>query len=239
MAIDPSHPNYQPPRKRGLGCFAKGCLTLVVVGILTIALVGVFIYKSYQQVRSYLADAPVPIRIYPATDEQYQAVQAKLAPFFDAIASNHRTTVELTADDLNTLIAREPGFSDVRGKVAISMAGGYLAADFSRMISDSRETSTALYLNGRATAAINVDNGEVQLSPHTVTLNGKALPAWITQLLNNRDFMKSSGGILDDEINRKPQLREFLRRLHSAHVDGDRLVLTSVGEPVAATPAAP
>lgn len=231
--MDPYDRNLPPPRKRGLGCFAKGCLTLVVVGCLTIVLVGVFLYKGYQQVRGYLADAPIAIQAYPATDDQYQAVQAKLAPFLDAIGANRRATVELTADDLNILVAREPGFSDLRGKVAFSMAGGYLAADFSRRLADSRE-SDPLYLNGRATAAINVDNGEVQLSPHTVSLNGKALPAWITQLLNNRDFMKGSGGILDEEINRKPQLREFLRHLRSAHVNGDRLVLTSTGEPVAA-----
>lgn len=235
--MDPYDRNPSPPRKRGLGCFAKGCLTLVVVGCLTIALVGFFLYKSYQRVRGYLADAPIAIQVYPATDEQYQAVQAKLAPFLEAIGSNHRATVELTADDLNILVAREPEFSELRGKVAFSMAGGYLAADFSRLLPDSRE-SAPLYLNGRATTALNVNDGEVQLSPQSVSLNGKALPTWITQLLNNRDFMKSSGGILDEEINRKPEIREFLRHLRSAHVNGDRLVLTSVGEPVAATPAA-
>lgn len=236
MALDPYDRNVPPPRKRGLGCFLKGCLTLIVVGCLTIALVGVFFYKGYQRVRGYLANAPVAIQVYPATDEQYQAVQAKLALFLDAVATNRRATVELTADDLNTLVAREPGFSELRGKVAFSMAGGYLAADFSRMLADSRE-STPLYLNGRATAALNVKDGEVQLSPQSVSLNGQALPAWITQLLNNRDFMKGSGGILDDEINRQPALRDFLRHLRSAHVNGDRLVLTSVGEPVPNPPA--
>lgn len=136
------------------------------------------------------------------------------------------------------LVAREPNFANLRGKAAFAMAGGYLIVDFSRTLDDTGRNKE-YYLNGRAEAAIDVDAGEVKLSPHRLFLNGKPLPAWILQLLNNRDFVKSSGGLLDDEINRQPQLRDFLRRLRTAHVDGDHLVLTSVGEPVAAPPAAP
>lgn len=236
--MDPFDRSAPPPPKRGLGCFAKGCLTLLIVGGVLIGLGIFFTYQGYQKVRGYLADQPANIRVYPATDAEYQAVEQKLAPFLQGIETNRRATVELTGDELNTLVAREPGFSGLRGKAYFSLAQGYLTMDFSRSLGNDRRART-YYLNGKVTTAVNVDAGEVKVSPQSAKINGQAVPAWIMQAFNNRDFMKQSGGILDEEINRNPKLRDFLRHLRKAHVDGEKLVLTSAGEPVAATPAAP
>src|SRR5436190_18027289 len=49
----------EPPPKRGMGCFAKGCLTLIVLAIL-LAVIGVG--GTFWSVRHvYLSDKPAPI----------------------------------------------------------------------------------------------------------------------------------------------------------------------------------
>src|SRR6266581_8593949 len=48
----------EPPPKRGMGCFAKGCLILIALGILLVV-VGVGGTWSLRQI--YLSDKPAPI----------------------------------------------------------------------------------------------------------------------------------------------------------------------------------
>src|SRR2546423_14156222 len=57
----------EPPPKRGMGCFAKSCLMLIVLAIL---LVVVGIGGTFWGVRHvYLSDKPVPIAQAPAPSE--------------------------------------------------------------------------------------------------------------------------------------------------------------------------
>jgi len=52
-------PQVEPPPKRGMGCFAKGCLILIVLAILVVVVGGGGTFWSVRHV--YLSDKPAPI----------------------------------------------------------------------------------------------------------------------------------------------------------------------------------
>ncbi len=109
----------EPPPKRGMGCFAKGCLTLIVLAIL---LVVIGVGGTFWSVRHvYLSDKPAPIpqtsgpgepstitaggTSVTAPSQTSAAVRERLDTMKKAARAHEQTDVELTAADINALIA--------------------------------------------------------------------------------------------------------------------------------------
>lgn len=237
--MDVYDPHTHPAPKQGMGCFAKGCITLVVVGILLAGLVAFAGYQGYRSISAYLAERPANIRVYPATEEQYQAVLQKMAPFANALETNRRETLELTADDLNTLVARDPRASELKGRAAFAIAQDELSADVSMPVNGDAKRGKAAtkFFNGHLGLGVSLDQGEFAFQLNTVVVNGKPLPGWTMQVLQSKDFAKGFNRSFNQAWQKDPKAQAVLNKLRSVRVAGDRLVLTSVGEePVAPTP---
>lgn len=98
-----------PPAQRGLGCFAKGCLILVVFFILlALSFVAGTYYAARYLRTEYFSTERKRLPISKATIEEEQAVRARWDAFEKAARSHEPARIELSADDLNALIASEP-----------------------------------------------------------------------------------------------------------------------------------
>ena len=184
----------EPPPKRGTGCFGKGCLTLVVLAILLIV---VGVGGSFWTVRHvYLSDKPAPIAEAPETTETSAAapgeasmatpsgksaeVRERLDTMKQAARAHERTGMELTAADINSLIAAN---RKSRGTASVGIDGNTLQAQFSIPLERlDVPFRNALGLGDRylnATVAIAAPPGtnasNVQMS--NVTLNGHTISA--------------------------------------------------------------
>ena len=182
----------EPPPKRGMGCFAKGCLLLLVFGILFVV---VGIGGTYWSLRHvYLSDKPAPIpgataptatsaaapgeTSAPAPSERSAEVRERLDTMKKAARSHERTGVELTAADINALIAAN---RKSRGTASVGIDGNVAQAQFSIPLQRlDVPFRNALGLGNRylnATVSITAPPGtnasNVQLSD--VTLNGHSI----------------------------------------------------------------
>jgi hypothetical protein len=124
-----------PPRRKGLGCFARGCLTLSIFAIV-LAIAGfaglywglhrnsALFYGSYWLAKTRsLAQAPTPVPEFNASDQQIQLVQERWEDFEQKARAGQPAEIELSADDINALIAASEG---TRGKVFVSINGNQL-----------------------------------------------------------------------------------------------------------------
>jgi len=184
----------EPPPRRGTGCFGKGCLILIVLAIL---LVVVGVGGTYWGLRHvYLSDkpAPIPETTAPAdTSEATPAATSLATPSektaevrerFDtmkkAARTHEATEVELTAADINALIAANRKSS---GTASVGISDTALQAQFSipleRLDVPFRSAFglSDRYLNATVTivAPPGTNANSVQLSE--VTLNGHGIPA--------------------------------------------------------------
>jgi hypothetical protein len=184
----------EPPPKRGMGCFGKGCLLFIVVAIL---LVVVGVGGTYWGLRHvYLSDKPAPIPEASAPTETNAAASgdatvataseksAEVRERFDtmkkAARAREATEVELTAPDINALIAANRKSS---GTASVGINDTVLQAQFSipleRLDLPFRNAFglSDRYLN--ATVSIVAPPGTnantVQLSE--VALNGHGIPS--------------------------------------------------------------
>jgi hypothetical protein len=183
----------EPPPKRGMGCFAKGCLILIALGILLVV-VGVGGTWGLRQI--YLSDKPAPIPEASAPSEPSAAapgetssttpsgtsavVRERLNTMKKAARAHEQTDVEFTAADINAMIAAN---RKSRGTAFVRIDDNVMQAQFSipldRFDVPFRNAFGLgdRYLN--ATVSIVAPPGtnasSVQLSE--VTLNGHRIPA--------------------------------------------------------------
>jgi hypothetical protein len=101
-------PLQVPPKKRGLGCLGCGCLVLALLVILFLALVAGGGYLGYTKIVSLTSTKPAAVPSFEGSDDLYRAAKQKLADFDHDLKNHQAATIQLSADEINALIARDP-----------------------------------------------------------------------------------------------------------------------------------
>ena len=200
-----------PPRRKGLGCFARGCLTLLIFAIV-LAIAGfaglywglhrnsALFYGSYWLAKTRsLAQAPTPVPVFNASEQQIQLVQERWEDFEQKTRAGQAAEIELSADDINALIATS---EDVRGKVFVSIDRNLLRLQLSVPIGEFLGRP-GYYFNGDVVielkGAQSLDNPQFS----RITINGEQIPT---------DFLKWK--------YRSRHLREYLADQRNAYEIG-------------------
>ena len=213
-----------PPRRKGLGCFARGCLILLIFAIvLAIAcFAGMYwglhrhsalFYGSYWLAKTRsIAEAPMPVPGLTDSDQQIQAVQERWQDFEQKTRAGQPAEIELSADDINGLIAAS---DDMHGKVFASIEGNQLRLQTSVPIGGFFGRP-GYYFNGDVTIELNGAQSLENPQFRRITVNGEQVP---TDFLNWR--------------YRSRQLREYLSDQWNAYdigtveIHGDKIILRS------------
>jgi hypothetical protein len=190
-----------PPPRKGLGCFARGCLILVVFAIvLAIACVaGMYwgfhrnsavMHGIYWMTKAHaIAQAPVPIPEFTASDQQIQAVHERCQDFEQKARAGQPGELELTADDINTLIATS---QDVRGKVFASIEQSNLRCQASVPLGEFVGRS-GYYFNGDITVELKGAESLEDPQLSRVIVNGEPVPRdllnWKYRSKRLRDYL--------------------------------------------------
>jgi len=174
-----------PPRRKGLGCFARGCLILLVFAIvLAIAcFAGMYwglhrnsalFYGSYWLAKTRsIAEAPTPVPEFSASDQQIQSVRERWQDFEQKTRAGQPAEIELSGDDINSLIATS---DDVRGKVFASVESNQLRLQASVPIGGFLGRP-GYYINGDVIMVVNdaqlLDNPQFS----RIIINGEQVPS--------------------------------------------------------------
>src|SRR5438045_8683083 len=94
--VQPAAPYYAPPRP-GMGCFAKGCLTVLVLGFLFIALIGGGGWYFYKKTFNNLTSSgPADVRAETPTPQQIKTAEDSRTRLDEAMELNKEATIEFT-----------------------------------------------------------------------------------------------------------------------------------------------
>jgi hypothetical protein len=184
----------EPPPKRGSGCLAKGCLTVIVVAILLVVIGAGGTFWGVRNV--YLSDKPAPIpeataptetsaatpgeASTPALVQRSTEVRERLDTIKKAARAHEDTEVELTAADINALIAAN---RKSRGAASVGIDGTVLQAQFSiplqRLDVPFRKAFglNDRYLNATATIVAPPGTNASNVQLNELTLNGHGIPS--------------------------------------------------------------
>jgi hypothetical protein len=190
-----------PPPRRGLGCFGRGCLVLVVFAVvLGIACFAGMYWGLHRHSAIFhglywltkaqaIGQTSTPVPAFTASDTQIQSVHERCQDFEQKARAGQAAELELTADDINTLIATN---QDLRGKVFVSIDGDRLRCQASVPLGELIGRS-GYYFNGDI--AIELKNAESLEDPQLsrITVNGEVVPPdllnWKYRSKRLRDYL--------------------------------------------------
>ena len=195
-----------PPRRKGLGCFARGCLILLVFAIvLAIAcFAGMYwglhrhsalFYGSYWLAKTHsIAQAPTPVPEFSSSDQQIQRVRERWQDFAQKTRAGQSAEIELSAEDINALIATS---EDMRGKVFALVEGNQLRFQASVPIGGFLGRP-GYYFNGDVTIELNGAQSFDNPQFSRITVNGEQVP---TDFLNWKYRSRRLSEYLADQRN--------------------------------------
>ena len=195
-----------PPRRQGLGCFARGCLILAIfVIVLAIAcFAGMYwglhrhsalFYGSYWLAKTRsIAQAQASVPEFSGSDQQIQRVRERWQDFEQKTRAGQPAEIELSADDINALIATTEG---ARGKVFASIDGNQLRLQASVPIGEFLGRP-GYYFNGDV--IIELNGAQALDSPRfsRITINGEQVP---TDFLNWKYRSRELSEYLSEQKN--------------------------------------
>ncbi|MBA3881659.1 MAG: hypothetical protein H0X73_02855 [Chthoniobacterales bacterium] len=203
-----NEPVAPPPQRSRSGCFAKGCMTVVVLFLLLgVAFIGGGYWALRHLQNQYSATEPLTFgdvtskestlvqasktEQAPTADgaisppvpqeqqqtpsiasEPYTDVRARWRAFEKAGKRGDRARVELTANDINALIAGDPKLS---GKAFVSIANNAARVQVSVPLNNVI-LMEGRYLNGEATVEASPDGDPRKARISSVIMSNQAVP---------------------------------------------------------------
>lgn len=190
-----------PPPQQGMGCFAKGCLIVLVFALVLGVACGVGLYWGFRHHSALLrggywltktqalSDQPIDLPSYEASGPEIQTAKERWQNFENAVEERQPAEIELTASDINNLIA---GSRHLRGKLFVSVEGNRLRVRASIPL---REYVPRYGYYFNADIAVQADE-ELSLDHprlNAVTINGKRVPSdllnWEYKSRSLRDYL--------------------------------------------------
>ena len=190
-----------PPRRRGLGCFGRGCLILAVFAIvLGIACFAGMYWGMHRNSAIFhglywlakaqaISQTPAPIPGFTASDAQIQSVHERCEDFEQKARAGQAAELELTSDDINTLITTN---QDMRGKIFVSIDGESLRCQASVPLGQLLSRS-GYYFNGDIAVELKSAESLENLQLSRISVNGETVPSdllsWKYRSKRLRDYL--------------------------------------------------
>ncbi len=209
-----------------MGCFAKGCLTILILGGLFIfAVIGTGWYVLHKLASNNLiSDSPTLVHVEPPTDAQYQTAESSLNRVKDATAAKREETVSFTAADLNALLAKNPDFRNFEGHARVEIADSIMTVSLSAPLNRLWSSRTPRWFNGTVRFTGSYEDGEFQITILSARGGEYEVPGYILSSINSKidqSMMEAFDDLRGDDSD-----IDF-RRVKRMVIDGDKLVITT------------
>src|SRR5436309_2865071 len=215
-------PVYYPPPRQGMGCFAKGCLTLLIIGFLCIAIVGIggwFFYKK--TFNNLTSTAPVDVQVQKATADQVKTAEDSAARMDEAIARNQETTLEFTGPELNYLLQRNTDWDFLRGRTRIDIADSTMTVAMSAPLDSLPWPGLkGRWFNGTVRFSMTYTSGSFQFEIISAEANGNQFPTSFLSSFNST-FNDTANEEFRKELNKNRE-SEFWNHVKSVSLQGDK-----------------
>jgi len=226
--------NGQEQSKTTAGC-GKGCLIAVAVVVLLVVVGGLGTWWMYgQMVGMFTANRQANVTVDSPAYVAVQQAESKLAQLRNAVRNQTEATIEFSAADLNTLVARDPAFSGLRGKTRVDLSGYDMILDLS-VPTDSvpRPRFKGRWFNGRVRFGCTYDDGQFSFEARALEANGHRIvsggPGFATSFLKSfsSSYSRSFNHGFANGRDRNPQGQVFWKQIKSISVQNGMLVVTT------------
>lgn len=233
---DHERPPVKDPVTEGtvpkFGCIAVILLAAFFVGIL---IAGIMIgSKMAQDIESFTDESPGKIPVERGNPGQLALIRGRIVDFLDKISSTPPKPAELrlSARDLNILIANDTYLADLRGTIHFTefTAPDMLRTRRTRPMSHIKFWKPRRYLNAFMDYKLVPQVGNISLFVQDIQVDGKQVPDYFLKKFQSQDML--------EPYKNDDRFLEALKKLESAWIEGDKLILKTFSTPAAKNAAA-
>src|SRR2546427_11949808 len=231
IAPQPVTPASQPAKRRG--CFFYGCITvlvlMVLIGIAGFLLIRYGLNKFTAFVEQYTETTPMTLESVLIAYAVTQQLDKLYPAFADGVNARKATPpLVLTGDEINALIANNPAWKGIKGKVYVTIEADQIRGKVSIPMDDLAQAPglsrlKGRYLNGSAGFKVSLANGVLVVTIQSLEAKGQSPSAPIMAQLQAMNFAQNA--------TQDPKTQEMIGRLESIEVkDGTITIKVSAKE---------
>jgi hypothetical protein len=207
--------------KQRRGCLFYGGIALVVLllFILVAALVGA--HMARKMLNEYTDAQPMVLPTSTLPASQADEAVSRVKAFEQAVGARRATPpLELNADQINALIATDPRYHGLKGKVWVALDGDKVKGTVSLpMTQFGMGMFRGRFLNAEVTLVVAFQNGLLQIIPDAITVKGKPLPGIYMNKIRQQEFAR--------ELTQNPGFLSAAERLQNIEIKDGKLIITT------------
>ncbi len=202
------------PPKRG-GC-AKPIGIGCAVVLLVLAIGGFMAYRAVRGVAErlvaeYTDPAPRALPVLTIDDDEAALVLRRVSDFSAALKENRAAApLVLSSRDVNVLIQRHPDWTNLAGKVHVSIEGDRIGGQASLALGGAGRLLSGRYLNGSVTLRAGLAAGRLLLFVDAAEVKGRAVPESVMKAIRAKN--------LAEKAQTDPDVTATIGRLESIEV---------------------
>jgi len=205
-----------PPKRRG--CLFYGCLTCIVLALITLLLAVLAVRAVKNKVYAYTEGQPMQLPKVEMSDPEFQSLKQRVAAFGDAMEQGKPVEpLILTERDINALLLKAATTKELADKVYVSINGNQVKGQVSIPLSGLGWLGKGRYLNGEATFNVSLENGVLLVTAEEVKVKGKPLPEAFMKRLRQENLAK--------DAYKDAENAEAIRKLDSIEVEDSRAII--------------
>ena len=212
-----------------MGCFAKGCLTLIIVAfVLGGVLIGGGFFVVNRAIHIFTATEPAQIQMRPATSAELQVAEAKLDTLRSAVRNHQEATIEFNANEINALITNEPEFRGARGHARVAIANSLASLELSAPLDSMRwNRLKGRWFNGNVQFGFSYVDDNFNFDIRAAEANGHQFPRAILTSEFMQSFNRSLNESFHRESGRRANANDLWRHIKMASLQNDKLIVTT------------
>jgi len=199
--------------------FRYSCLVGLVL-LLMVVLGGLFgLYYAKKMFNDFTDTKPEPLPPVRLSRAEIDQVQQRIDLFRQAVRMGKTTEpLQLTADEINALIATDPDLNVLKGKLYVKLSGNKAEGQLSvPMEAVGLPLFKGRYLNGTGTFDIGLHNGQLRLHTLGFVAKGKRIPDVYMDQIRKQN--------LAEGINSQPRAAAALDRLQAIKIQDGKLII--------------
>ena len=208
-----------PAAKPRRGCFFYGCISGLVLLVMVLGLLMAGLHYVRKMVNQYTDTKPMELPAVQMSQGEIDKLKQRFEAFQQAVREQRPANpLELTADDINALIASGPERQALKGRFYVSLEGDQLKGQVSMPLQEvGLSMFKGRYLNGSATFNLSFRNGALSVSPQTVTVKGKPLPEVYMQQIRTENLAAN--------LTNEPKAVAVLQGLQDIQIKEGKLIV--------------
>jgi len=167
-------PNGTLKAKKKHGCLFYGCLSAVILAILTAVGVWFAVMKVKNLAMAYTSDRPADIPVVVLPPEKMADLNARLQAFQQAMRGDQPARLVLTADEISAELNSDGGFRKMGGRANVRIDADQISAALS--IPTDSFGLKGRYLNGTAKIRVGLQAGRLLVFVDQIEVAGKTPP---------------------------------------------------------------